>query len=58
MKSQSGSFVAKIDELKVLLREETEAECLASERSKEEAEGGKSEQKEDSKHQKYWEPQE
>ena len=57
MKNQSGSFVSKIAELKYLVGEETESECLASERSKEEAEPGESEQKEDSKPQKYWEPQ-
>ena len=58
MKSQSGSFVAKIAELKFLAREETEDECLASERSKEESEPGESEQKKDRKPQRYWEPQE
>ena len=57
MKSQSGSFVAKTSNLKGLTREVTEAECLASERSKKEAEPGESEQKEDSKHHKYLDPQ-
>ena len=40
MKGKRGTFVAKIAELKCLVKEETESECLASERIKEGAEAG------------------